>query len=101
MKLISHDKEASTAVVEIHGKQKTLKTSPVYDRSEDGSDAHIYVYGIALKYTSGSKIWNGAFTYWFKSGNINGVNMEHRARHASVSVVGFYEDAPQSIRSAR
>jgi hypothetical protein len=95
MKIITTNEAAGTATVEIDGKRRDLKASFQGD--------HVMVYGIAIRYPTGSKIWFGSFTYWPASGHINGIMtpMQHRARFAHVNVVGFYGDAAQAIRSQR
>lgn len=83
------------ATVEIFGVQKQLKAYiPLH-----GENA--VVYGVAVKYRTGEKVWKGNFTYWFASGNINGVHapMQHNSRIASVSIVGFYDDFAEKVQS--
>lgn len=101
MKVLSFDREAKTAKVELFGKTRTLQAS---SWGEVGTkDEHITVYGIAVRYPTGTKVWHGTFTYWPVSGNINGVrnSIDHHARFANLSVVGFYEDVREQYRSRR
>ena len=95
MKIVTTNEAAGTATVDIDGKRRDLKASFQGD--------HITVYGIAIRYPTGSKVWFGSFVYWPATGHINNIHtpMEHRARFAHVNVVGFYEDAKESIRSQR
>lgn len=79
MRIISTNQEAATALVEIAGKRRELKA--VFECE------HVTVYGIAVRYPTGSKVWFGSFIYWPATGQINNIHtpMEHRARFASVS----------------
>jgi hypothetical protein len=52
MKIVTTNEAAGTATVEIDGKRRDLKAAFQGD--------HITVYGIAIRYPTGSKIWFGS-----------------------------------------
>lgn len=75
------------AEVTIAGVTKTMRC--VLINSE-----RIHISGVALKYRTGHKIWNGDLILWLKSGNIAvSGGMDHRVRRSTCeNVIGFYSD---------
>jgi hypothetical protein len=63
----------------------------------------INIYGIAVRYRTGTKVWHGTAIYWRNSGRVNNVrsHIDHRARFASVSVVGFWADFEGTNKASR
>lgn len=76
----------NTADVTIDGETRTLP-------ARIDADA-IRVTGIAVRFKTGSKVWNAGLTKWLASGNISRphiVNMDFRFND-NVTVIGFYSD---------
>jgi hypothetical protein len=55
------------------------------------SNGHIMVYGLAIRFSSGSKVWPGSAVYWVESGNVNNMrpNIDKRGYF---SLVGYSAD---------
>lgn len=59
----------------------------------------VTIYGLAVRFSSGNKIWPGSATYWVKSGNVNNLcpNIDKRGYF---SLAGFAEDyTGKAVRS--
>ncbi len=84
---------ASVAKVEINGVEKELPCS----RSRD----HWTIYGVAVRYRTGTKVWPGSLIYWPENGRINNVRgpQDHRQSFHSLQVVGFWADVQDRYRS--
>jgi len=87
----------TTATVEINGVVRDL---PTYEDGQ-GDYRHLTIFGLAIRYQTGTKIWPGTAIYWFKNGAINNVRgpQDHRQRFHSLQIVGFWEDAQEPVRS--
>ena len=65
------------------------------DRREVGASSlfngRIAVYGLAVRFSSGSKVWPGSALYWVESGNVNNLtpNIDKRGHF---SLVGYSAD---------
>ena len=97
MKVIALNEETKLATVELFGKTREL--SFYRYQNED----RITIYGFAIRYSQGQKIWHASVCYWPATGKFSQVNppMDHRNRWAHVTLVGFYEDVPEQYRSKR
>jgi hypothetical protein len=89
---------ATTATVEVGGKVQELAVA------EGGEAAyrHFTIYGLAVRYRTGSKVWPGTAIYWPATGHINNVlgTQDHRSgRGASLQIVGFWSDVQDQYRS--
>jgi hypothetical protein len=94
MKVMALDPEKSTATVELFGSIRMLPASFYEDR--------VRIYGIAVRYPQGTKIWEGSVTVERRGGfGTVDTPMDHRRRWARVLIVGFYSDVPQRDRSRR
>lgn len=103
MKIIKLNEEGGIATVELDGKTADLRAVWTRPGDFDGKYDRVTIYGFAVRYPTGAKVWSGHVTYWLKSGNIQGPEtpLDHRARRASCSVVGFYADTNPAHRSTR
>lgn len=76
------------AEVTVNGKTRTMEVRRTFH--EDGWE----VSGIATKYRTGEKVWNGTATRWDKSGNVTiSAGLDNHARfNTCQSVIGFYDE---------
>ncbi len=78
----------NTARVTIDGTTRVLPAKINAER--------ITVTGIAVKFPTGTRVWNSEITLWIKSGRINQpkiTNMDFRGhQRMATEVVGFYGD---------
>jgi hypothetical protein len=98
MKVIEINRETSKATVELFGKTRELK----FITMKNGSGQELLMlFGIAVRYSHGNKIWSASVDYFPESGKFAQpyTPMDHRSRWAHVSIVGFYEDVPEQYRS--
>ena len=80
------------AVFEFAGKQKDL---PALEQ-----ERYITVYGLAIKYRTGTKIWNAQATVWKDNGNIQfRGGLDNRQRAGACIVLGFYSDYADKSKS--
>jgi hypothetical protein len=88
---------AMTATVEIGGVVRDLPAT----NGGEGKYAHVTIHGLAIRYQTGKKLWPGTAIYWRESGHVNNVfgPQDHRQRHHSLQIVGFWEDVAQQYRS--
>ena len=87
MKVFPDSFNSDSIEIEIRGDRRRVRAFQNGD--------HILVYGLAVKYQTGKKIWPGMAIYWPASGNINNLqasNMDHRARSNFVLLVGYWAD---------
>lgn len=62
-------------------------------RSCAGTDReHIDLFGLAVKFNTGAKVWPGHAVYWLKSGNVNNLRPNIDRKFARVALVGFFDD---------
>lgn len=82
-----------TAEVTIDGNTKTLQIYAYADC--------VRVFGVAVKYRTGEKVWNGEFIFWPTSGNVNNVSsgLDHRGSRHQLEIVGFYSDFAAGVQS--
>lgn len=73
-----------TVEVTINGDRRVVSCGGVYN-------GWISVWGLAVRFKTGTKVWPGEATYWIDSGKVNGLrpNIDKRGM---VHLVGFYED---------
>jgi hypothetical protein len=97
MTVLSFDRATATALVAIGDKQETLPAR-FYDD-------HMVVTGIGVRYPTGTKVWEGSFTYWFAKGSINGIRTPMVSRTGRLAchvyVTGFYSAVAESHQSKR
>lgn len=84
---------ADTATVEVNGVTR--------DVAAFISGDYVTIYGLSVRYRTGSKVWPGSAMYWPATGHINNVRgpQDHRSTFRPVSVVGFWEDAKEQYKS--
>lgn len=89
---------AMTVTLEINGQVRDL---PAHEWNLEGRERRIDIYGIAVRYRTGTKVWPGRCVYWPATGNINNVHgpQDHRQRFHQLSVVGFWADVQEQYRS--
>ena len=94
------DNECGLIAVELFGKVRDLRFYR-HVSADANAEERLDIYGFAVRYSQGEKIWSGCISYWPASGKFSrpDVPMHHRNRWAHVSVVGFYEDVPERYRS--
>jgi len=56
-----------------------------------GEMRDLMLYDLAIRFSSGAKVWPGHATYWPKTGNVNGLHPKIDKR-GHFSCVGFFED---------
>lgn len=85
-----------TAIIEIGGKQREL---PIWKNAVNNN---VTIFGIAVRYPQGNKVWKGMVTYWIDSkrfNNAKSLGMDRRQLHNYVSIVGFYDDMKDDYKS--
>lgn len=63
------------------------------------AEDHLDLFDLAVRFSTGAKVWPGSATYWFKSGNVNNLrpNIDKRGHFICC---GFFEDfAAAPVRS--
>ena len=89
----SYTREEFTVEVTIGKDRRTIRCHPEQNRSL------INLYGLALKFSSGSKVWEGQAIYWCEKGYVSGLT-PRIDRRGHFFLVGFYEDfATKAIAS--
>ena len=57
------------------------------------SEKAITVYGLAVRFRTGTKVWPGSATYWAESGNVNNLTPNiDKFSGQFCQLVGFFED---------
>ena len=81
-----------TVEITIGTDRRTVKASGVWN-------GHVIVHGLAIRFSSGNKVWPGTATYWLASGNINHIR-PNIDKSGSFSLIGYAEDYEnKSVRS--
>lgn len=73
-----------TVEVTIKGDRRTVRCSGEWNKA-------IRVYGLAVRFQTGTKVWPGEAVYWIESGRVTGLSPEIDKR-GHVNLVGFIED---------
>lgn len=61
------------------------------------SNDNTTIYGLAVKFRTGTKVWPGSAVHWTKSGNINNLRPNiDKFNGQFCSLVGFFADHEQS-----
>ena len=61
------------------------------------SSDNITIYGLAVRFRTGTKVWPGSAVYWAKTGNINNLRPNiDKFNGQYCSLVGFFEDHADS-----
>lgn len=79
---------------------KTRKAVPCFLHESD--NPFLSVYGLAVRYPTGSKVWRGNALYSVKNNrviNVRASGMDRRSRNNRVSLVGFYDDVTDRAKS--
>lgn len=80
--------EEGTASVTFFNETRELR----YTLWGEGSNRCAKVYGVAVKYPTGTKVWNGQLTLWLESGNITvDGGLDYRGGHRRAAMVGFFD----------
>lgn len=93
---LQHRSDGAFVDITIGADRRTVRC---FHHHADTDHARLDLYGIAVRFQTGTKVWPGSACYWFKTGNVNNVrpNIDKRG---SVSVVGYAEDfAGKPVRS--
>lgn len=78
--------------VTIGGSRRAVRASEVWN-------GRFYVFGLAIRFSSGAKVWPGSAIYWTETGVVNHIrpNIDKRG---VFSLVGFAEDfVGKAVRS--
>ena len=60
-------------------------------------DGKTTIFGLAVKFRTGTKVWPGSATHWDKTGNINNLRPNiDKFNGQFCSLVGFFEDHANS-----
>jgi hypothetical protein len=70
--------------VTVKGDRREVRCSALWN-------GHITVWGLAVRFQTGTKVWPGSANYWVESGNINNLRPDIDKR-GHVSLVGFSSD---------
>jgi hypothetical protein len=70
---------------------KDRRAVPCYPMNRDGKLHSVTVYGLAVRFSSGDKVWPGSATYWAETGNVNNLT-PNIDRRGYFSLVGYIED---------
>lgn len=64
-----------------------------------GDDARLTIFGLAVKFNQGAKVWPGCATYWIKSGRVNNLtpNIDKRGTFILCGYSADFEG--KSVRS--
>jgi hypothetical protein len=123
MKVLSLNNETKKATVELFGRTRELdfvsdacwfcqhpgEPHPYGDTNRckgclpGQPDERVTIYGFAIRYSQGNKLWWASMVYWPARGTHSQFNtpMTHRTRWAHVNVVGFWADVPEQYKSKR
>lgn len=96
LKTISGDLwSRATVEITIKGDRREV----VCYESGGANHRHLVIYGLAVRFSSGEKVWPGSATYWFESGNVNNLrpNIDKRGYFTLVGFISDYEG--KSVRS--
>lgn len=86
---VTRSYESKTVEITIRGDRRRVGCS------ENGASIHIF--GLAVKFRTGSKVWPGTAIYWHKTGNINNLRPNiDKFNGQFCSLVGFFEDHTDS-----
>lgn len=78
-----------TVEVTIHGDRRRVACSP--------DATAITVFGIALRFRTGTKVWPGSAVFWRGGGHVNNIRPNiDKFNGQWCSVVGFFEDHKDS-----
>jgi len=78
--------------VTVRGERRTVRASGVFND-------RITVFGLAVKFSSGSKVWPGSALYWLKNGVVNTIR-PNIDKNGHFILVGYAEDfAGKAVRS--
>lgn len=77
-----------TVEVTIKGERRAVRC--LTDISDEARK-HLTIFGIAVRFSHGAKVWPGSAVYWFKSGNVNNVRPDID-KSGVFYVVGFADD---------
>jgi len=81
--------EAHTVEVSIGNKRRRVNCSQ--------HDGRTTIYGLAVRFRTGTKVWPGSAVYWAKTGNINNLRPNiDKFNGQFCSLVGFFEDHADS-----
>jgi hypothetical protein len=70
--------------VTVRDERRTVRASSVFND-------RITVHGLAVRFSSGSKVWPGSAIYWIKSGNVNHIR-PNIDKSGNFILVGYAED---------
>lgn len=81
--------------VEVTIKGKTARV-PASDHGD-----RLDIYGLAVKYRSGAKVWSGSAIFWKESKRVNNLRgrMDRRSLGNDVELLGFYADYAEAVKS--
>ena len=81
-----------TVEVTIKGDRREVRAF----KSTDGmSRESIRIYGLAVRFKTGAKVWPGHATYWFDGNHVNMLRPDID-KWGTVMLVGFFEDFTES-----
>lgn len=62
----------------------------------DARDGHICIHDLAVRFSSGDKVWPGTAAYWVESGNVNNLrpNIDKRGHFILAGYIADYETKP-------
>lgn len=101
-------REEAPVTMTIRGEQRIVKRYSVEvtignDRRRIACGAewndHFMLFGLALRFSQGSKVWPGTGTYWIKGNHVNSIR-PNIDRSGHFILVGYFEDyADKKVRS--
>ncbi len=54
-------------------------------------NGHVTIFGLAVRFSSGSKVWPGTATYWIERGHVNNLRPNIQ-KHGHFQLAGFITD---------
>lgn len=91
--------ERHTVEVEINGDRRAVFAHKT-EWKDDPTRNSITIYGLAVRFSQGEKVWPGQATYWFKTGQVGHVNpnIDKRGHFFLEGYAADYEG--KAVRSA-
>lgn len=81
--------EAETIEITIRGDRRRVRCH--------AGETNISIYGLAVRFRTGTKVWPGSATYWHKTGNVNNLRPNiDKFSGQFCQLVGFFDDYESS-----
>lgn len=86
---VTHTYDQQTIEITIRGDRRRV--------SCHAGENHISIFGLAVRFRSGTKVWPGSAIYWHKTGGVNNLRPNiDKFSSQFCQLVGFFEDHENS-----